>query len=620
MKFYKFKIQEKYIEPIRKGIKRHEYRLATPERKQAQIGDVLILVNKSNIKESIKVVVKSIEFYSSWDEPLEKYWKQDFNGVFDSLESIKKACHGYYAKEEVDKYGIEVFEIEPYVLEFKESNILLDTNIVIHSESSNSIVPEVVQVYRTIDELKSKKFVLGDIKKEIQKHKDQNVVNNMMLKLEKYNFLETKAIDDEYFKSVVSNYGNDENSQIDNNYLYQVYKGLVDFLITDDKGILKKAKDLYIDDLVFSTEDFLNAVEEKYPTLIAYDALSVKLSKISDLDVTDSFFDTLREDYEGIKFNNWFNKKSKSGENAYIFKNNNGLQGFLYLKIESTNEKYDDITPRFEPKRRLKVGTFKVNSTGLRVGERFLKIIFDYAFKSKVDEIYVTLFENKRNEVKTLMNLMIDWGFERFGYKNNGELVLVKKMKSYNMNKDPKFNYPNIKPNFKCSILPINADYHTVLFPDLKLKNESMKLFLEKPCGYAVEKIYVCNSKNIQLQPGDLLAIYYMADGFYKKYKSVISGLCVLEDIIYSESYDKYLGVCKNRTVFDNEQLKEFYYSNTYRTILKVLFLKPLNKKIILEDLYENDIINREQGPRLKTIVSDKGFKKLLELGGVDKI
>ena len=81
------------------------------------------------------------------------------------------------------------------------------------------------------------------------------------------------AIDDEYFKSVVSNYGNDENSQIDNNYLYQVYKGLVDFLITDDKGILKKAKDLYIDDLVFSTEDFLNAVEEKYPTLIAYDAL-----------------------------------------------------------------------------------------------------------------------------------------------------------------------------------------------------------------------------------------------------------------------------------------------------------------------------------------------------------
>jgi hypothetical protein len=41
-------------------------------------------------------------------------------------------------------------------------------------------------------------------------------------------------------------------------------------------------------------------------------------------------------------------------------------------------EKYD-ITPIFEMKRRLKIGTFKVNSTGFRLGERFLKIIFDTA-------------------------------------------------------------------------------------------------------------------------------------------------------------------------------------------------------------------------------------------------
>lgn len=58
----------------------------------------------------------------------------------------------------------------------------------------------------------------------------------------------------------------------------------------------------------------------------------------------------------------------------------------------------------------LKVGTFKNASKGLRVGERFLKIIFDNALSFDVDGIYVTLFEDKRNGVKALMGLMTKWG------------------------------------------------------------------------------------------------------------------------------------------------------------------------------------------------------------------
>ena len=64
--------------------------------------------------------------------------------------------------------------------------------------------------------------------------------------------------------------------------------------------------------------------------------------------------------------------------------------GFLYLKTEGVDENYSDIVPPFKPMRRLKVGTFKVESTGFRLGERFVKIIFDNALQRNVDEIYVT--------------------------------------------------------------------------------------------------------------------------------------------------------------------------------------------------------------------------------------
>ena len=611
------KIRQHFLDPIRNGTKRHEFRLATPERKQIKIGDILILMSNQNNSDYVKVTVKSIEHFYVWEEALKKYWLSDFKDVFDTFDDAIKECYRFYKKDKIKEYGIEVFEIEPYSIELKGSNVLLDTNIVIHRESSNNIAYEVIQLYKSLDKLKANKFILEDIKDEIKKYKDTNTVNNMLAKMEAYNCLQSKTVNDPFFEEVVSKYSSNENSQIDNKFLYQVYKGCVDYLITDDRGILSKAKDLLIDDRVLSAADFLSLVENKYPSLITYKVLSVNLAKISSLDINDEFFNSLREDYEGIKFNRWFEKKSKDGEDAYVFKNGKGqLQGFLYLKIENEQEPYTDIFPAFMPKRRLKIGTFKINSTGLRIGERFLKIIFDYALKSKVEEIYVTLFEDKRKEVKVLMNLMMSWGFEKHGYKTNGELVLVKRIGIYRSDKDPKFNYPNIKTESNYGILPIDAQFHTDLFPDLFLRNENMTLFEEKPCGYAVEKIYVCATRNVPYKPGDLMAIYRMSEQFYKTYNSVVSGICVLQDVIYPHNYEEYLAACTNRSVFDKKQLESFYYEKGYHTVLKVLFLKPLDKKIILYDLIHNDIIREEKGPRLTTTISKEKFELLLEMGG----
>lgn len=82
------------------------------------------------------------------------------------------------------------------------------------------------------------------------------------------------------------------------------------------------------------------------------------------------------------------------------------MKGFLYLKVEKATEQYPGITPKLESKKQLKVGTFKITSTGFRLGERFIKIIIDNAIKNNVDEIYVTLFQDKREDVKRLKSTM----------------------------------------------------------------------------------------------------------------------------------------------------------------------------------------------------------------------
>ena len=48
MKTYYLKIREKFIGEINAGNKKHEYRLASPERTQVKVGDTLVLVSNQD--------------------------------------------------------------------------------------------------------------------------------------------------------------------------------------------------------------------------------------------------------------------------------------------------------------------------------------------------------------------------------------------------------------------------------------------------------------------------------------------------------------------------------------------------------------------------------------------
>ncbi len=310
---------------------------------------------------------------------------------------------------------------------------LLDTNIIIHREASRIINQDVGILYRWLDRVKYTKCVHSLSITEIEKYKNQETVETFQIKLESYELIDIPSPLQKEVKEVSDKIDRNTNDNIDTQLINEVFIGRVDILITEDKKIHKKAFELGIADSVFTIDSFLEKTFAEHPNLVNYKVLNVQKLKFGRINLEDNFFESLKEDYKG--FDKWFIKKYD--EEAYITVNSNNrlLLSFLYLKIEKNDENYYDITPSFSPKKRLKVGTFKVINNGFRLGERFMKVIFDNALKNQVDEIYVTIYD-KRDEQKRLIDLLEIWGFVHWGKKNE-ELVYVrdfsKKTDEYNL-------------------------------------------------------------------------------------------------------------------------------------------------------------------------------------------
>lgn len=493
--------------------------------------------------------------------------------------------------------------------------VLLDTNIIIHRENKRVTNYSIGHLFRWLDKLRFEKIIHPYSISEIKKYKDPETQESISVKLESYDVIKVVIEPDEDFLSKINRYDKSENDIIDNYLLYEVYSGRVDFFITEDRRLRNKAVLLGITDRVFSINGFIDKVTSENPELIEYKALSVEKVYFGNVNVNDSFFDSFRKSYDN--FDQWFNRKFN--EEAYICRSDaEKILGFLYLKTEDESENYSDIEPIFSPKRRLKVGTFKVESTGFRLGERFIKIIFDNALKRKIDEIYVTLFDD-REELVALEDLFYRWGFVFHGYKNNGEKrekVLKKFLHTIDYSLSPMQNFPNISYSCNKFIVPILPQYHTTLLPDSQLKNENRIDFLGKEAHrYALQKVYISWAPTNGAKPGDIIIFYRMGwPGENKKYTSVVSSVAIVDEIIENvKSENDLFNMCKNRSVFSTAELKAFWAKkHNNLKILKFIFVKSLSKRLILGYLWDNNIIPAPNGPRSFTRISDTQFDMIM--------
>ncbi len=464
---------------------------------------------------------------------------------------------------------------------------LLDTNIIIHREANRVVSQDIGILYRWLDRGMYTKCVHSVTIEEVKKNTNKETVSVFSVKLESYEVIEIPSPLQSEVKTVSERFDTTDNDRVDTILLNEVFVGRVDILITEDKKIHRKAQELGIQDKVFSIDSYLEKTFAEHPELVNYKVLNVQKLKFGKIDLSDAFFDSLKEDYEG--FDKWFVKKYDDEAYITINSNNGMLLSFLYLKLEDENENYSNIIPVLPPKRRLKIGTFKVISNGFRLGERFVKIIFDNALKYKVQEIYVTIYD-KRSEQRRLIELLEQWGFTRWGMKGE-ELVYVRDF-------SPKFDERNLKNCFpfiskrkNAFIVPIYPEYHTELLPDSILNTESPEEFIEDfPHRNCINKVYVSRAMEPYPQMGDIL-VFYRTGGYYKSVVTTIGE--VLEIKFDFQSEDDFILYCRKKSVYPEQALREMWrYSKRRPFVVNFLYSYSFPHRINMKELIDLNVLS----------------------------
>lgn len=460
--------------------------------------------------------------------------------------------------------------------------VLLDTNIIIHREASKIYNLDIGQLFNWLDKLRYSKYIHPLTVEELNRYKDHTTLSTMNIKIESYNLLKYPAPLGDKIKAVSKSIDNKSNDVNDTQILNEVFEDRVDILISEDKKIHTKAKLLGIENRVFKIQKFLEKVNSENPALVSYKVLAVKKVDFNDVDINDPFFDSFRLDYKD--FNKWFKKKNE--EPCYVCYSDKNLTAFLFIKIENEDENYSEISPAFSKKKRLKIGTLKVSGNGYKIGERFLKTIFDNANNYKVDEIYVTIF-NKRPEQEQLIEMLEEWGFNYHGIKttkNGDEKVYVRPFgKTFPVNlENPKLTYPFFSRETGKYIIKIEPVYHTELFPDsINTREDKAKYTENEPHRNRISKVYISHSQDRHLKSGDIILVYRMGEeGTQKKYTSTITTICIVENVKNNfKSFDEFFDACNRRTMISKEDLKTQWWNKN-----------PKNRPFVINFLYAHSL------------------------------
>ena len=495
--------------------------------------------------------------------------------------------------------------------------ILIDTNIFIYREDDHVLSDDLQKLLKTLHEIKVDLLLhplsLDDLERDQNKTRKAIIIS----KIKTYPPLEAPPDpekDSKYLATV--GHGTKINEKIDNDILYAVYRNAVDFLITEDKGIHRKASRLGIDDRVLLINDALDIFGHYTSRKATIRPPALKEDHVYNLNLNDSIFDSLKEEYNDEKFKDWFVKISREGRKCWVHYRRDGSIGALLIyKME--DEAIDDSDPPFPKKKRFKISTFKVTHIGHKIGELFIKLSTDFSIKNGIDEIYLTHFTKPED---MLVVLISEYGFYKVGVKNNGEDIFMKELvverkaleKLTPLEITRKF-YPNFYDgeNVKKFVVPIYPEYHIKLFTDypkrqLDLREVSGE-FIEE--GNTIKKVYISHSRIKTIKPGDLILFYRTRD--FKE----ITSLGVVETV-YTEIKDsnEILKIVGKRTVFSREEIEEMK-----KPVMIILFRHHFHLKnpLGLGELKAKNILRG--APQSITEVKQGGYLKIKEEGGIDE-
>lgn len=299
-----------------------------------------------------------------------------------------------------------------------------------------------------------------------------------------------------------------------------------------------------------------------------------EIKLFSEIDLEDSFFDTLKQDYP--EFSEWYIDKAEKGRKAIVFSDENGLGAFVSLKREA--EQIPLQEGALPQKERLKISTLRLAERfrGQRLGEGALGLILWMWQKSRIEEIYVTVFQQHNDLICQLEK----FGFVVAGHNPRNELVYIRNRKQIDFTV-PYRAFPFISPSFKKGgYLIVNDVFHDTLFPYSELSN-MMQEKVDIDAANGISKVYVGEQWQPHYAIGEPVFIYrrYTGDAGKPRYKSCLTSFCTISDIVAVKrngkvqmTFEKFCEVVGNKSVFSKKDLLDRYNNDKNVTVIKLLY------------------------------------------------
>jgi len=459
--------------------------------------------------------------------------------------------------------------------------ILLDTNVVIalepfagDLESRHGVLAEVVRTARD----NHHRVVVHPANRDdlLETTDDRHRAQNLAA-LVKYTEIAEPDISNE-LKELAGESPHGSNDERDLRLLAAVEAGAATHLVTEDSRLRRRAARAGLGEQVISGKQALELLRQLHP-LDPPPPPSVELIDASRLDLSETIFASLREDY--LEFDHWIKKVARegNGRRTWVVRDSEGhYRAIAIVKVL-------DDHPLVPGAKATKLSTFKVHSEseGEKLGELLLKTVLTWAHQALVDSLFVTVLDDESKQA--LIYFLGIFGFQR-GNRMPGttnEFVYFKHFRpDGDIRRTPLqhhilFGPPAILGTASVFVVPVIPRWYEGLFPDAPSVGSFGQVSLggllteTQPFGNALRKAYLSNSNTSEMEPGSTI-LFYRSSGAGGA--GGVHAVGVVEKTVRSSNPAEIVAAVGRRTVYTADDVARMCKDDKERPreVLAILF------------------------------------------------
>jgi GNAT superfamily N-acetyltransferase len=392
--------------------------------------------------------------------------------------------------------------------------LLLDTNILIPLEPGADAIPSLAPVAAEFHALMTRghheALLHPAYRFDLERDRDEGRRSRTTMLAAKYPPLERPPSVNEALEAAVGSPDPGTNDWVDDQLLAAVQADAVDYLVTEDQGLHRKAERVGLQERVASLAEAVSILRNLFDIAVAPPP-AVDMRKAHELDLTDPIFTSIRGDYPG--FDVWMTGIRRAGRDCWTVTTPGS--GYAAIAIIKPENEFEGVRERV-----LKISTFKVSDDyrGRHYGELLLKTIFGHVHANSYDLIYLTAFPRHEE----LLRLLADFGFEQRTAMPDGQVVVMKRLRprddeglsalDYHIRYGPPAILSVTAP---AVVVPIQPGFHSILFPEQEVEltgQTALFTAADEPFGNALRKAYLSHGVLRRLEPGSILLFYRSGD------------------------------------------------------------------------------------------------------------